>query len=118
VITGIATDSGTSSSDHVTNDPTLILSGTAEANSLVNLTRTGLGVIGTVTADGTGAWSFDYTAVTLAEGAYSFTATATDLAGNASPASATFGVTVDLTAPAAPVITGFATDTGTTGDAL
>src|SRR5207244_6014776 len=111
-ITGIATDSGSSSSDHLTNDQTLVLSGTAEANSLVTITRVGTGVIGTASANGAGAWSFDYTGTTLAEGSYSFTATATDAAGNVSGTSAALNVTIDLTAPAVPAITGIVNDTG------
>src|SRR5439155_21491984 len=78
VITGISTDSGSSSSDGITSDQTLILSGTAEANSTVTVTRVGTGIIGTATANGSGAWSFDDTATTLAAGNHSFTATATD----------------------------------------
>src|SRR5207248_2439002 len=121
-----STDSGSSSTDHITSDTTLILSGTAEANSTVTLTRVGTGVIGTTTADGSGNWSFDYTGTSLAEGSYSFTATATDAAGNTSGSSATFGVTIDttapgaraftvtidITAPAAPTITGIIADSG------
>ena len=86
-ITGIATDSGSGSSDHITNDQTLILSGTAEANSLVTLTRTEIGIIGTTTANGSGNWTFDYTGTTLTEASHIFTAVATDSAGNVSPTS-------------------------------
>src|SRR5205814_1323175 len=68
------------------------------------------------TTNGAGAWSFDYTGTTLAEGSYTFTATATDAAGNASGASASLGVTVDITPPAAPAIASFVTDSGTMGD--
>ena len=115
VITAITEDTGTSGSDRVTNDPTLVLSGTAEANAIVQLTRTGVGVIGSVTANASGAWAFDYTGTSLGEGSHSFTATATDVAGNASGASAIFNVIVDRTAPAAPVITAITLDTGTSG---
>ncbi|MBX9701944.1 MAG: hypothetical protein K2X74_21090, partial [Acetobacteraceae bacterium] len=87
-------------------DTTLTLTGTAEAGSLVTL-RDGATVLGSVTADGAGGWSF--TTGVLAEGARSFTATATDVAGNVSVASATYAVTIDTTPPAAPAITG-ATD--------
>ncbi len=118
VITTIVTDSGSSPSDRVTSDQSLVISGTAEANSTVTLSRSGVGVIGTATANGSGNWSFDYTGVTLAEGSYTFTATAMDLAGNTSPISANFNVTVDITPPAAPVISSFATDSGTLGDSI
>ncbi len=112
VIAAINMDTGRSSSDGITSDPTLILSGTAEANSVVEITRVGNGIIGTATADGTGAWSFNYAGTTLPQGAHAFTATATDTAGNVSPISAAFNVVVDQTAPAAPVIAAIAEDTG------
>lgn len=112
VISAISTDSGTLSTDHITNDTTLQFFGTAEANTVVTLSRTGTGILGTATANGAGAWSYDYTATTLSEGAYDFTATATDAAGNAGVVSAAFTVTVDTTAPA---ITSAATTSGTYG---
>src|SRR5205823_6335871 len=80
VITSVVSDTGSSSSDAITNDQTLVLNGTAEANSTVTLSRSGAGVIGTTTTNGSGNWSFDYTGTTLAAGAYTFTATATDVA--------------------------------------
>ena len=110
-ITAISSDTGPSATDHITSDTTLILSGTAEAGSTVTLTRTGTGVLGTTTANGSGAWSYDYTAVTLGAGDHVFTATATDAAGNTSAATAPFLVTVDSAANA-PVITAISNDTG------
>ncbi len=112
IITAIAQDTGASSSDGITNDTSLILSGTAEANSRVELTRVGIGFIGFATADGAGAWSFDYTATVLPQGPHAFTATATDTAGNTSAASAAFNVIVDHTAPLAPVIAAINLDSG------
>ncbi|MCX6953369.1 MAG: YDG domain-containing protein, partial [Verrucomicrobia bacterium] len=111
VFTAITNDTGVSATDFVTSDPTLVLSGTAEANSTVTLSRLGTGVLGTVTANGSGAWSYDYTGTTLAAGDHSFTATAADAAGNVSPVSTALIVTVD-TANAAPVIAAISTDTG------
>ncbi len=116
VMTGIADDTGSSNSDGITSDNTLMLSGAAEANSVVKITRVGTGLIGTITADGTGAWSFDYTGTMLEEGPHSFTATATDAAGNTSGTSAIFSVIVDQTAPAAPAITAIMDDTGASGN--
>ena len=71
---------------------------------MVELTRLGVGVIGTTTANAAGSWSFDYTGTTLPEGMHNFTARALDLAGNVSAASAIFPVVVDHTALLAPVI--------------
>src|SRR5205085_1078395 len=112
-ITGIVNDTGSSSTDAITSDPTLLILGTAEANSIVTVTRAGTGVIGTANANGSGNWNFDYTGTTLVAGSYSFTATATDVAGNVSASSAAFAVTVDTSAPNAPAFTGISSDTGT-----
>ncbi|MBI4781195.1 MAG: type I secretion C-terminal target domain-containing protein [Oscillatoriophycideae cyanobacterium NC_groundwater_1537_Pr4_S-0.65um_50_18] len=101
-ISGISSDSGTAG-DGITNDPTLIFNGTAEANSSVDLFQDGIKV-GTVTADNQGNWSFDYTNTSLSSQNYSFTATATDIAGNTSNASDALSVTIDTTAPAAPTV--------------
>jgi len=110
VITGITTDSGSSSSDGITNDQTLLINGTAEANSTVTVYKNASS-IGTTTADGSGNWSFDHTATTLSNGAtYSFTATATDAATNVSGLSSAFSATIDTSAPATPVITSIAGD--------
>ena len=99
VIARISDDTGTSSSDRITRDNRLIFSGTAEANSTVTLRRNNA-VIGQASVNGTGAWSFDYSAVALPDGSSTFTATAADAAGNVSANSAAFAVTVDTAAPA------------------
>ena len=80
---------------------TLTLTGTAEANSTVKV-YDGATLLGSATANGSGAWS--YTTAALASGAHSFTATATDAAGNTSVASSALNVTIDTVAPNAPVI--------------
>ncbi|HEY0650838.1 Ig-like domain-containing protein [Phenylobacterium sp.] len=72
--------------------------------------------MGEATANGSGAWSFD-TAV-LSYAAHSFTATATDLAGNTSASSTALAVTVSNPPPPAPSITGFADDSGVSGDGI
>lgn len=112
-IAGISSDTGASTTDAVTNDATLVISGTAEANGTVTVYRSGAGAIGTAAVNGSGNWSFDYTATTLPDGTYLFTVTTTDLAGNTSVISGDFPVTIDTTAPAAPGFTGVSTDTGT-----
>ena len=67
--------------DGITNDNTLTLTGTAEANATVKV-YDGATLLGSATANGTGAWSF--TTAALANGAHSLSATASDLAGNTS----------------------------------
>ena len=52
--------------DGITSDNTLALTGTAEANSTVKV-YDGATLLGTVTANGSGAWS--YTTAALADGA-------------------------------------------------
>ncbi len=75
------------------------LSGTAEPNSTVTLTDGSGNPIGEATADGSGNWTFT-PATPLPDGTV-VNATASDPAGNTSPAAT---VTVDSSAPAAPVI--------------
>ena len=113
-IAAFSTDSGTAG-DGITNDNTLTLTGTAEANSTVKV-YDGATLLGTVTANGSGAWS--YTTAALANGTHSLTATATDAAGNTGAASATLSVTIDTAAPSTPAIAAFSSDTGTVGDGI
>ena len=82
-----------------TNDNTPLVSGTAEAGSLVTL-YDGTTVIGTVTADAvTGAWSLN--TPQLSNGDHALSVTVTDAAGNVSDPSPTLTFTVDTAAPAA-----------------
>src|SRR5262249_9097255 len=83
------------------NDNTLTLTGAAEANSTVKV-YDGTTLLGSVTANSSGAWS--YTTAVLADGAHSLTATATDAAGNIGAASAALAVTIDTAAPGAPLL--------------
>ncbi len=86
-----------------TNDDTLTLEGTAEANSTVSI-FTGTTRIGSVTAGDSGAWTFTTPALTNGT-VYNLNARATDAAGNQSNPSINYTVTVDTSAPAAPTIT-------------
>jgi hypothetical protein len=110
VIAAFSTDSG-KVGDHITNDNTLTLTGTAEANSTVTVSD-GTKVLGTATANGSGAWS--YTTAALDNGVHNLTATDTDAAGNTSAASSALSVTVDTIAPTAPVIATDAINTNNT----
>jgi RHS repeat-associated protein len=98
VFTVIETDSGISTEDQITSNQNLTLKGTAPASSTVTLTRVGVGVIGTATANSSGDWTFNYTATTLPEAIHAFTATTTQN-GKTSRPTAPFLVTVDRTAP-------------------
>jgi hypothetical protein len=114
VITSFSIDTGISG-DRITNDNTLTIIGTAEANSTLTVYFDGVSQGITLVASN-GTWSFD--AAAKPDGVYSITATARDSAGGVSPASNPLVVTIDTVAPGAPTITGFSTDTGTFGDRI
>ncbi|WGR93893.1 Ig-like domain-containing protein [Bradyrhizobium sp. ISRA435] len=108
-----ATDSGSSSTDNITNNTTPVFTGSgAEVGATVTLYDTdGTTVLGTGVADGSGNWSI--TSSTLSSGSHTLTAKETDIAGNTSAASASLAVTIDTAAaaPSAPDMTA-ATDLG------
>jgi hypothetical protein len=91
------------------NDGSFTVSGTAEANSTVELFEVdpatgGSTATGTPTIVGTsGTWSIPLSGV--AEGNHTYVAKATDAAGNVSAESEARSVRVDTTAPSAPFIT-------------
>ncbi len=93
-------DSGSSSTDDLTNVALPTLTGTAEAGSTVTLYDGGF-AIGTAVTNGSGTFSVTAT-IALTQGANSLSVTATDAAGNTSAASGTLAVTLDTTAPVAP----------------
>ncbi len=108
-IDGIADDTGSSSMDGVTADNTLVLNGTAAAGATVTIYRLDTGALGTVTADGTGHWNFDYSGTSLPDRYYAFYATVDLGAGKISPPTRAFLVKVDTTAAAAPTISSVVT---------
>jgi hypothetical protein len=89
--------------DHITNDNTLTLSGTAAVNSTVTVFD-GTTKLGTATANSSGAWS--YTTPTLGDGSHSLTAT-DSTSGHASSASSPLAVTIDTHAPVVPTMAVF-----------
>ena len=93
-------DSGSSSSDGVTNDNTLTLTGSAAANSAVKVFD-GATQIGTTTANSSGAWT--YTTAALSDGSHSLKATATTTSGTSSTSSV-LAVKIDTAAPTAPTM--------------
>lgn len=96
-------DSGTVG-DNVTNVASPMLAGKADAYAWVSVYQGGNNLVGTVQADGTGAWRLQVPTA-LSNGSYSFTAKQTDVAGNVGSASAALTVTVDSSA-AAPTASG------------
>ncbi|MBN8926774.1 MAG: Hint domain-containing protein, partial [Rhodospirillales bacterium] len=97
----VGSTQGTLSSGARTDDPTLTLSGTAEAGSTVTVYN-GTTAVGSITANElTGAWSL--TTSSLPDGAVALSARATNTVGT-SAASSTFTATVDTVAPGAPTV--------------
>jgi hypothetical protein len=92
-----ASDSGSSNSDNYTNITTPTFTGTAEANSLVQIFVDGIG--NNTGAAAGGAYSIATAA--LASGVRSITARASDTAGNVGVFSSPLAVTIDTTAPTA-----------------
>lgn len=99
-----ASDSGSSSTDDVTNitSPTFVgQAGSAEAGATLRLYDTdGTTLLGSTTVNGDGSWQV--TSTTLSQGLHSITAKVKDTAGNVGPASDALNITIDTTAPAAP----------------
>jgi hypothetical protein len=95
------------------NDATPTISGTAEAFATIAV-YDGVTLLGTTTADSTGAWSY-VPSSPLSESAHTFKARATDAANNSGSLSAGNAVTIDITAPAAPSVT-YPADGSTTPD--
>lgn len=97
----------------LTNNNTPVISGTAEANSVVTIFVDGTS-IGTTTATASGTFAFT-PAAALADGARSVRATATDAFGNLSVVSNTNTFTIDTSAPAVLSIAATSANPTTTG---
>jgi hypothetical protein len=117
VLVAVDDDSGASSTDFVTNDNTLILRGTAEANSTVDIFVDGV-LSFTAPADGTGAWSWDARSTTLADATYELTARAIDRAGNVGALTAIQSLVVDTELLNTVQFRSFSDDTGVIGDGI
>src|SRR5262249_45700854 len=102
-------------SNSIVNVNQVALAGTAEANATVKL-YDGATLLGSVTADGTGAWA--YTTVGLTNGTHNFTATAAAIPGNTGTASTAGVLTLNSPIPSASVIAAFSTDSGVAGDGV
>ena len=89
VIASALGDTGTYGNGATTSDRVFVFNGTAGAGDTVTLTRIGTGLIGSMVADGSGNWSFDYTGNSLPDGTNGFYATASN-GGGTSGSSAIF----------------------------
>ena len=112
-ITAIATDSGTSSSDYVTNDTTLTVSGThglLGPGEKVQVSSDGGASWADVTTSTASTWS--YTDPTPHATSFTYQARIVDAAGNIDANTASQAVTIDTAAPTAPSITSIAENSG------
>ncbi|HCT5583957.1 TPA: BapA prefix-like domain-containing protein [Enterobacter kobei] len=103
VIDDVQATTGPVGQNGLTNDRAPTLNGTGEPGSTITISN-GSDILGTVNVPSSGLWSFT-PPVPLPNGTYVLTATATDAAGNPSGQSNAWTITVDGTAPDAPVIT-------------
>lgn len=110
-----SSDSGISDTDNITNDLTPTFTGVAETGSLVTLTSSLDGTLGTTTADGSGNWSITPSS-NVSSGIHQITATASDLGGNTSPSSGALSVTFDVLAPNIVLIVGLNISLDINGD--
>jgi fibronectin type 3 domain-containing protein len=101
VFDDVGTITGLVAAGKTTNDTRPALSGTAQANAIINLYNNGV-LMGSTTADSNGLWNFTPSGA-LSEGNHAFTATATN-ANGVSGVSGSFSVIVDTTPPTAPTI--------------
>lgn len=101
---------GNLTNGQLTNDATPTLTGTGEEGSTVRILD-GNTVIGSVVVGEGGTWSFTPEPA-LTNGPHSLRVNAIDPAGNVSANSPVFTITVDITPPAAPVITSVVDDVG------
>jgi hypothetical protein len=96
------TDTGSSSTDNNTGDNTPTFVGTGLPGDTITI-KDGTTVLGTAVVATDGTWTFTAPA-SLTDGVHQITTTVTDPAGNTSAPSPALAVTIDATAPAAPVI--------------
>jgi serralysin len=97
-------DSGSSSTDKITNITKPTFTGNGEAGGLITV-YDGTTVLGTGTVAANGTWSVTDTNVTLTNGVHNITATEKDLAGNLGGASTPLSITIDTVPPPPPVFT-------------
>jgi len=107
----VAGNTGLLTNGQVTNDVRPELTGTGVAGSTVHILDNGV-EIGTALVSASGNWSFT-PSTDLASGPHDLRVNATDAAGNVSGASPVFNITIDTTAPSAPVLDTVVDDVGT-----
>jgi hypothetical protein len=121
-VTAISGDTGVSNSDFITNDQTLVISGTSNADNGANVAvKVNGAIVGYTTVTG-GVWSFDYTGTVLAAGGYTLDADLVDVAGNVAATAVDQAIVVDTVANEAAIagrviaVTAISNDTGVLGN--
>jgi methionine-rich copper-binding protein CopC len=97
-----SSDTGASNSDNITADNTPTFEGFGTPGDTINIYVDGV-LAGSTTVDVNGNWSI--TANSIADGVHQVTSQAVDPAGNASAQSTPLVLTIDTTAPNAPIFT-------------
>jgi hypothetical protein len=104
-----ASDSGTSSTDNITNVSTPTFSGTADAGSIVQVFD-GATLISSITTPANGIWTTPSSIFLSSDGTHLVSAIAMDVAGNTSAASAKLSFILDRVAPAPPTYASMTTN--------
>ncbi|MDQ5912113.1 MAG: Delta-60 repeat protein/Por secretion system C-terminal sorting [Patescibacteria group bacterium] len=92
-----ASDTGTSSSDRITNDTTPTFTGTASSSAIIYLYKSST-LVGTTTSDGSGNYSITVSPAITPDGSYDF-AVIQSISGNLSATSSAISVLFDSSAP-------------------
>jgi hypothetical protein len=114
IITATNADAGAVANGGATNDQTIQVVGTAEANSSVTIFN-GTTLVATGTANGSGAYSITTSSIS---GSVSLTAKATDKSQNVSSASTARTLTIDIVAPTVSGVAAGADQTYVIGDVV
>ena len=104
-----ASDSGTSTTDNITNVSTPTFSGTADAGSIVQVFD-GATSISSITTPANGIWTTPSSIFLSSDGTHLVSATAMDVAGNTSAASAKPSFILDRVAPTPPTYASMTTN--------
>ena len=109
VIASVSQDTGANTSDKITSDKTLTITGTAEAGTTVTVYDNG-SPVGTAVVGANGTYSV--TTSDLSDGSHPLSITSTDPAGNKSRHAAIGTYTIDTGRPTAPSFSSVSQDTG------
>ena len=110
MISGIDQNTGSSTSDVITNDPTLMFTGISKPGTTVTVRKLGLGVLVWTLIDSSGNGVFDFTGTALADADYAFVEH-TEIGNAPTLPSQLFHATI-ITEASSPTMNGIFDDTG------